>query len=146
MNKSKKIILTISIIIYIISLTQEGFCTTAGQCAKGFLDVLVGWMGVLILHLPAMVWLANPILILSWVVNKRHKKASFIFSVVSLIIMLSFLLFDEIMVNESGALSRITSYGLGYWLWVSSAFIMVIGNAFLFYKKKKEGQIYSSNG
>ena len=99
----------------------------------------VGWLGVFMLHLPAMVWLANPILILSWVVNKRHKKASLLLSSISLITMLSFLFFDEIILNESGALSRITSYGLGYWLWVSSAFIMVIGNAFLFYKKEKEG-------
>ena len=114
MNKSKKIILTISIIIYIISLTQEGFCTTAGQCAKGFLDVLIGWMGVLMLDPAAMAWLANPLLFLSWTIVNRHKKASFIYSVVSLIIMLSFLLFDEIKVNGVGTTSKITYYGLGY--------------------------------
>ena len=139
MNKSKKIILTISIIIYIISLTQEGFCTNiAGHCAKGFMYLLVGWLGVFMLHSPAMVWLANPILLFSWIRIKKKEKQSLIFSSISLITMLSFLLFDEIILNESGALSRITSYGLGYWLWVSSAFIMVLGNGFLFYKKKKE--------
>jgi len=127
-----------SVIFFIISLTQKSFSTVGGPISRGIMDLLVGWMGVIMLDPPAMVWLANPILILSWVVNKKHKKASFIFSVVSMIIMLSFLFFDEIIVNESGYPSKITSIKLGYWLWVSSAFIMVLGNAFLFYKKKKE--------
>ena len=100
--------------------------------------LLVGWLGVFMLHPPAMIWLANPILLISWIRIKKREKQSLIFSSISLITMLSFLLFDEIILNESGALSRITSYGLGYWLWVSSAFIMVMGNGFLFYKKKKE--------
>ena len=136
--KLYKITIYISVIFFIISLTQKSFETIVGPKSRGVMDFLVGWMGVIMLHPPALVWLANPILILSWVVNKRHKKVSFIFSVASLIIMLSFLLFDKIMVNESGALSKITSIKLGYWLWVSSAFIMVLGNAFLFYKKKKK--------
>ncbi|MCD6543640.1 MAG: hypothetical protein J7K34_03950 [Flavobacteriaceae bacterium] len=134
-----KIVYFFSIVFYIVALTQKGFCTTAGQCAIGIMDLLVGWMGVLMLHPPAMVWLANPTLFAAWVFTKKNQRTSFILSVISLLIMLSFLLFDEIIVNESGASSKITAYGLGYWLWVLSAFIMVIGNGVLYYIKRKDG-------
>ena len=135
-----------SIIFFVTSLTQNSFETIVGPNSKGIMDLLVGWMGVLMLHPPAMVWLANPTLFAAWAFIKKNQRTSFILSVISLLIMLSFLLFDEIIVNESGASSKITAYGLGYWLWVFSAFTMVIGNAFLFYKKKKEEQSDSSNG
>ena len=134
-----KIVYFFSIVIYIVALTQKGFCTTAGQCAIGIVDLLVGWMGVFMLHPPAMVWLANPTLVAAWVFIKKNQRTSFILSVISLVIMLSFLLFDEIIVNESGASSKITAYGLGYWLWVLSAFIMVVGNTVLYFLKRKEG-------
>jgi len=134
-----KIVYFFSIVFYIVALTQKGFCTTAGQCAIGIMDLLVGWMGVLMLHPPAMVWLANPTLFAAWAFIKKNQRTSFILSVISLLIMLSFLLFDEIIVNESGASSKITAYGLGYWLWVLSAFIMVIGNGVLYYIKRKDG-------
>ncbi len=134
-----KIVYFFSIVFYIVALTQKGFCTTAGQCAIGIMDLLVGWMGVLMLHPPAMVWLANPTLFAAWAFTKKNQRTSFILSVISLLIMLSFLLFDEIIVNESGASSKITAYGLGYWLWVLSAFIMVIGNGVLYYIKRKDG-------
>ncbi len=139
MNRLKKIILTTSIIFFVMSLTQNSFETIVGPNSKGIMDLLVGWMGVLMLHPPAMVWLANPTLFAAWVFTKKNQRTSFILSVISLLIMLSFLLFDEIIVNESGASSKITAYGLGYWLWVLSAFIMVIGNGVLYYIKRKDG-------
>ena len=139
LTRIRKIILFLSIILFVIALTQKGFCTTAGQCAIGIVDLLVGWMGVFMLHPPAMVWLANPTLVAAWVFIKKNQRTSFILSVISLVIMLSFLLFDEIIVNESGASSKITAYGLGYWLWVLSAFIMVVGNTVLYFLKRKEG-------
>jgi hypothetical protein len=43
--------------------------------------------------------------------------------------MLSFLLVDEIITNEAGTKSKVVSYELGYWLWLLSSFIMLIGNS-----------------
>jgi len=134
-----KIVYFFSIVLYLVALTQNSFETIVGPNSKGIMDLLVGWMGVLMLHPPAMVWLANPTLVAAWVFIKKNQRTSFILSVISLVIMLSFLLFDEIIVNESGASSKITAYGLGYWLWVLSAFIMVIGNGVLYYIKRKDG-------
>ena len=42
--------------------------------------------------------------------------------------MLSFLLVDQIIDNEGGTTARVISYSLGYWIWVLSSFIMLVGN------------------
>lgn len=55
-------------------------------------------------------------------------KRSFVLSVISLLLMLSFLFVNEIMVNDGSTYSIINFYGLGYWLCILSSFIMVLGN------------------
>lgn len=127
--KKEKIFLYLSIGIYIFSLTQKSFCTP-GSCGyfSGLLNLIFGWIGLLMLHGPAFTWLANPFLVASWLLQKRNKNTSLICSGISLGLMLSFLLVDEIIANEAGTTSKVVYYGLGYWLWVLSSFIMVLGN------------------
>jgi hypothetical protein len=127
--KKEKIFLYLSIGIYIISLTQKSYCSSYAYCVNyGFLSLIFGWLGVFMLHLPAFPWLANPILVASWFLQKRNNNTSLIFSGISLGLMLSFLLVNEIIANEAGTTSKVVFYGLGYWLWVLSSFIMVLGN------------------
>jgi hypothetical protein len=40
--------------------------------------------------------------------------------VIALAIALSFLLVDDLMVNEAGGRAAVTRYGPGYWVWMSS--------------------------
>jgi hypothetical protein len=80
------------------------------------------------LHIPTFPWLANPLLLVSWIFFRKKPKASFILSGIAFILMLSFLLVDEIITNEAGTKSKVVSYELGYWFWVFSSFIMLIGN------------------
>lgn len=128
-NKEQKIFLYLSIGIYIISLTQKSYCSSYTYCDNyGFLSLIFGWLGVFMLYLPAFPWLANPILVASWFLQKRNNNTSLICSVISLGLMLSFLLVDEIIANEAGTTPKVVFYGLGYWLWVLSSFIMVLGN------------------
>ncbi len=138
-NKKQKLFLFISIGIYIASLTQKSYCTSGGSCEyfSGLLTIIFGWVGVLMLHLPAMPWLANPILLASWVLFKKKPKLSFILSIVAFFLMLSFLLVDEIIVNDGSTKSKIIFYGLGYWLWVQSAFTMLIRK---FFFKNRDGE------
>lgn len=128
--KKEKIFLFLSIGIYIISLTQKSYCTVGGTCEyfSGFLNLIFGWFGVFKLHVPAFPWLANPLLFFSWLFYKRMAKRSFVLSVISLLLMLSFLFVNEIMVNDGSTYSIINFYGLGYWLWILSSLIMVLGN------------------
>jgi hypothetical protein len=128
--KKEKLFLCLSIGIYIVSLTQKSYCTVGGICEffSGFLNLIFGWFGVFKLHIPAFPWLANPLLFFSWLFYERMPKRSFVLSVISLLLMLSFLFVNEIMVNDGSIYSIINFYGLGYWLWVLSSFIMVLGN------------------
>ncbi|WP_160164131.1 hypothetical protein [Nafulsella turpanensis] len=74
-------------------------------------------------------WLANPLLILSWLVfYKGNTKVPLVLSCLSTILAFSFLIFEEIMINEAGHYGAITGYGVGYWLWSLSSLIMVLGS------------------
>ena len=136
--KNKKNILLLSIGIYIISLTQKSYCTSGGTCEyfSGLLNLIFGWIGVFKLHLPAFPWIANLILLLSWKTFYKNTKISFILSILAFLIMLSFLFVDEIIINDGSTKSTVVFYGLGYWMWLLSSFIMLIGNLII-YKKKR---------
>ena len=60
--------------------------------------------------------------------TSEHTKLSLPLSLITTIISVSFLFFKEIMINEAGHFGEITGYKLGYWLWISSMIIMLIGN------------------
>jgi hypothetical protein len=137
-NKSQKLFLFLSIGLYLISLTQKSYCTVGGTCEyfSGLLNLIFGWFGVFTLHIPAFPWLANPLLLGSWIFFRKKPKASFILSGIAFILMLSFLLVDEIIVNDGSTTSKVNFYGLGYWLWLFSSFIMLIGN-YINWKKNK---------
>ena len=136
-TKKQKIFLFLSIGVFIISLTQKSYCSSYGLCNNyGFLSLFFGWIGVFMLHIPAFTWLANPLLLGSWVFFRKNSKTSFILSIIAFSLMLSFLLVDEIISNEAGTKSKVVFYGLGYWLWLFSSFIMLIGN-FINWKKNK---------
>ncbi|MFQ3297850.1 MAG: hypothetical protein ACI921_001843 [Polaribacter sp.] len=136
-TKKQKIFLLLSIGVFIISLTQKSYCSSYGLCDNyGFLSFFFGWIGVFMLHIPAFTWLANPLLLGSWIFFRKKPKASFILSIVAFILMLSFLLVDEIISNEAGTKSKVVFYGLGYWFWLFSSFIMLIGNS-IHWKKNR---------
>lgn len=131
-TKKGKIFLILSIVVFIISLTQKSYCSSYGLCDNyGFLSLFIGWLGVFMLHIPAFTWLANPLLLGSWILFSKKPRTSFILSIMAFILMLSFLLVDEIISNEAGTKSKVVFYGLGYWLWVFSSFIMVLGSLML---------------
>lgn len=128
-NKKQKIFLFISIGLYIISLTQKSYCSSFESCDNlGFLSLIFGWFGVFMLHVPAFPWLANPMLLISWLTFNKKSKTSFMLSIGAFTLMISFLLVDEIISNEAGTKSKVVFYGLGYWLWLLSSFIMVLGH------------------
>jgi hypothetical protein len=137
-NKKQKMILFLSVGIYIISLTQKSYCTIGGTCEyfSGLLNLIFGWFGVFKLHFPAFPWLANPLLFLSWFLFNKEPKKSLVLNVIVFVLMLSFLFVNKIIVNDGSTYSIVNFYGLGYWLWVLSSFIMLIGN-FIHWKNNK---------
>ena len=74
-------------------------------------------------------WLANPIIAVTWSLYLRNARpAAPISAVLGLALALSFLLVKTVPWDpKEGDVSPIISYGIGYWLWVASATILVVG-------------------
>jgi hypothetical protein len=131
-RSSKGILVFVSIGFLISSFTQKCYCTT-NLCADSLFVFLFGPFGFF-MSWAGLTWLANPLLITSWVVVKRNPRLSLITSLLASILALSFLLFTKVIDDEGGDLSQIISYKQGYWLWVLSSLIMFIGNVIYFFK------------
>ena len=134
----KKYFLVISIGLFLISLSQRAYCTNGdcGEIGSGLLIFLSGFFGLFIGG-ACLTWLANPLLIVSWILFNSKKKTSLVLSSISLLIGLSFLLFNEIIINEAGNYGEITGYEFGYWLWLLSMATMLIGGIYIQIKNRQ---------
>jgi hypothetical protein len=134
---SKRSTISISALLLLLSLTQNAYYVTGMEESAGSLGLLaflLGWMDV---FGAGISWLANPILLFSWLLlGAGNFKASLIAGIAAVVFSLSFMLFDEIIANEGGGKSEILAYGTGYWLWLSSCGINLIGNLILYPKGK----------
>ncbi len=83
-------------------------------------------------------WLANPLLLASWLFLGKEPGMALRLSLPATLLTLSFLLFGQIINDEAGHYTRITGYGPGYWLWVASAATAFLGSLYLTYGKRKE--------
>ncbi|MES2131625.1 MAG: hypothetical protein V4506_04690 [Bacteroidota bacterium] len=139
-KRIRLITLLTSILLFIISLTQKCYCTSAGGCGDSLAVFLTGILGMLYGG-AALTWLANPVLFTSWIAVKIGPKVSLIASLCSLLISLSFLLFRSIIDNEAGHYSAIVGYQAGYWLWTASSLVMFAGNMALRTLDKKKASV-----
>ena len=84
-----------------------------------------------------IIWFANPLcLIAIFYIIVDNQKASKI-SFAALVIALSFSLWKNILISESGRTGKIQSFEIGYYFWVLSIFSLSVGTYFYF-KKYKE--------
>lgn len=122
----QKITFIISIGLFLISLTQDCYCTT-NDCISSLAALIVGGLGFS-LSPAGFSWLANLALFISWISVKKNFKASIISSLIAAVFAVSFLFFHDIVSDEAGNSYVIVSYKLGYGLWLSSTCVMLIGN------------------
>ncbi|MBL7915437.1 MAG: hypothetical protein JNL49_10375 [Bacteroidia bacterium] len=94
---------------------------------------LIGWAAIFS-TCAGLCWFANPLLLMSWIFLKKNLKLSMFLSVASFLLALFFLVFDSIVDNENGGSHQIVSYKAGYWLWVASHAVMLIGTFVLMYR------------
>ncbi|MBB6130140.1 hypothetical protein HDF22_004279 [Mucilaginibacter lappiensis] len=134
----RKITLITSISLLLLSLTQQAYCTP-GRCTDSIAIYISGLFGFY-LSSAGIVWLANPLLLISWITVKRYFKLSLITSLLATIISIAFLFFTKIIDNSGGYYNRIISYKLGYWLWVCSALVMFVGTAIYSYILKRSDE------
>ena len=124
-----KINLGFSIGLMLFAVTQDAYCTFEG-CMHSMIAFVLGIFGMFIGGNETLTWFANPLLILAWLLIK-YRKTSFLLSLLSTLIAVSFLMFDKVVINEAGHSSIITRYVAGYWLWIGSHAVMVLGNVLL---------------
>ena len=104
-------------------------CFTCGNSSISSLMVLlVGWMGMFRGGANST-WIANPLLAISWLflALRSHLTAS-VLSLLASSLAFSFLLFHGVSTDEGCADHPITSYQIGYWLWLLSCVTMFAGS------------------
>jgi hypothetical protein len=142
----RRITLFLSILLFIISLTQKAYCTA--DCTHSAVALFMGWLG-LFTEIGSLFnwmmnfsdknstfpeglgstvsWLANPLLFSGWLIAARNASMAVRLSALAMVLALSFLLFDKIIGNEAGHYHQINSVHAGYWLWITSIAAMVAG-------------------
>ena len=136
----KTAILSISILLFIISLTQPAFYIDRSNSPDGWSNslglVLIGWTGTLAGSGAALSWIANPLIFVSWYNLFRNIKASLITGIFAFIFSASFLLFKTVISNEAGHYSLISERKAGYWLWLTSISFFLAGLIIVYLKEK----------
>jgi hypothetical protein len=98
--------------------------------ADGKWLALLGWMSILGGGLtPFLIWLANPLfsLAVTLTLTRSSRWLVLLLSSGALAIALSFSTLEVILTSERPEFSKITSLEAGYYLWVSSMAVLVIG-------------------
>jgi hypothetical protein len=149
MKTPSRSIFWLSVALFALCLTQDGYFI-AGNSPRAWSPaiglLLVGWIGM---SQKFFEWLANPLLILAWFFFWKSKpgRAS-IFSSLAFLFMTSFLLEKRVLSDENGRTAAITGYGLGYWLWIASAVVMMAaaGMALLEDRRRTPGKRANPDG
>jgi hypothetical protein len=118
-----------SIVLYAASLLTDGFYV-AGRAPRawspGWGELLLGWVS---LFEGTLAWLANPALFLGWFAYRsRRPRMAMACSCAALLLMVSFVFVKSVVVSEAPTYARVTGYGMGYWLWISSALCLLLGS------------------
>jgi hypothetical protein len=128
---NKKVFLIGWIIVFlpfIISLTQPVYCTEpyqsggytqCGETWQGAFMFVLGWLGFLNTS-TAIVWFANPLMIIAFGVSFIRPYISVVISAIALWLALKFLDGGDFMLNGGGAKGYVSEFLIGYWLWLLS--------------------------
>ena len=131
------LIIIFALIPFLTSLNQIAYIkdyTADANVEYGIGLLLVGWIN---LFGAGISWLANPLLFVAWLcLIRSYNKGALIFSLLSILFSLSFLLFDQILANEAGDYCKILERGLGYWLWLLSCIITFLGSVIVYAFKR----------
>src|SRR5690606_4454386 len=126
-----KITIGLSLILFIISLTQPAFYIDRKEDPNAYSDsltlFLLGWMSFLGgAIIPFILWLANPLYFVAIFLTIRNKSLGLYFALAATLLAFIFSQLHTIMTSESGSFSVITSRGLGFKLWFISIIALTV--------------------
>ena len=125
-----KIITLVSVIVFAASLTQNGFYTETHSPKpppSSWYLLLIGLIGVFDGYFE---WLANPVLLAAWVFSFAGKnKAALLLGILASAFMVAFLFRHAMIASEAPTYEKIVRYGAGYWLWLTSAGLVIVSGA-----------------
>jgi hypothetical protein len=119
----------ISIVLFGVALSQPAFFWGGDSSSSGPAGrlLLEGWRGLASGYFE---WLANPALLLCWILTLRGKRPQALASaLLALGLMLIFLGRQTLRLPGGQPGAAIVAYGAGYWLWLGSALLMVVAAA-----------------
>lgn len=118
----------IGLILFVASLPCESFSTVTASI-NGIQCLLFGWLSVLVGF--GFAWLANPFLILAWILQSTTTRSGQIWASgctgLAIILMLIFLITTSVPIDEGGTPQQVLHIGIGYWLWVLSGVFTLMG-------------------
>jgi hypothetical protein len=125
--------------VYIVSLTQPAIVYNDYDGQKTFSSASALLMGAISFlgggALEWIIWLANPLYIFALSLFIGSNRSSILIATMATAIALSFLGWHNILVAENGRMASIVGLSAGYWLWVSSLLILMIGSIGYFRKR-----------
>ena len=140
LTKVQKFVIGLSVLSLILSMIFPAFYIDRKDYdawSNGPGLFFLGWMGLLIGDLECLIWFANPIYLLALIFFMRGNKSSIVLSLIATLIAFSFSALDHIVSDEAGGISKITSFKLGYKLWLASFAILFIGSIIHFVNARK---------
>jgi hypothetical protein len=133
-----KIITLLSVIVFAVSLTQNCY-DIEGHDSKtsspGFYLLLLGPIG---LFAGVFEWLGNPVLLSAWVFSfAGRNKIALLLGILASAFMVAFLFRHTMIASEAPTYEKITGYGTAYWLWLTSAGLMIVSGAMGLLKQRQ---------
>lgn len=120
-----------SMVLFGLSLCKNAYYAAyavgQSQPMHALQALLIGWMT---LFSGRIAWLANPLLVMSWsrLFTGRYESAA-AWSFAAFVAAASFLLQSQVWLDEAGDIGTITARSAGYWLWLASIGIAVVGSS-----------------
>ncbi|WP_286970528.1 hypothetical protein [Flavobacterium sp. UBA4854] len=127
----KFLTIAISLLLLFISLTQDAIVVNysgevRNDSALGyFLIGAIAFLGGGLFE--EIIWLANPLCLLAIIYFLKNNEKAVLLSLIASGLTISFAFWSEILGAESGAMAKIVSFGLGYYLWASSILVLTTG-------------------
>lgn len=125
-----RLALMASIGLFLLCLFSGGFYSSAARPENAFPGwqlLLFGWSAI---PHGGVAWLANPAIGVAWALfSPKRPGRSAALAALALAFMTSFLFENRVASIYSENPSSVAGYGPGYWLWVASASMLLLGAA-----------------